>query len=315
MAIVLCGVCRDAVGPWAVVAYAVRRRGAVADRAAGGGLIPGRSACGRGTSLSASADRLRVDLGPDARLELRIEGKREWGGVFGGIGPAQVVPGLPQYWHPWLLGGRVVGSGWDGAVVYAEKNWGPRFTEHWWWGQAQGFAGATPASRSPAGACWGARRLRWSCGWTTAYSGSRRLWRASSRRSARRAGASARAGRAGRSSSRARPRGRRRSCRCRWWPNGAWRSGRSSTWRGRLRVRAAARAAGGVAGRVFAGGAGAVAVSAGERQRRLGREAGSNRRGGQAVWVCPLRARPACRTGRLLAVERSNRPASRSGTP
>jgi hypothetical protein len=47
---------------------------------------------------------------------------------------------LPQYWHPHLLGGRVVGSGWDGAVVYAEKNWGPRFTEHWWWGQAQGFA-------------------------------------------------------------------------------------------------------------------------------------------------------------------------------
>ena len=35
-----------------------------------------------------------------------------------------------------------MGSGWDGAVVYAEKNWGPRFTEHWWWGQAQGFPGA-----------------------------------------------------------------------------------------------------------------------------------------------------------------------------
>ena len=34
------------------------------------------------------------------------------------------------------------GSGWDGATVYAEKNWGPRFTEHWWWGQAQGFEGA-----------------------------------------------------------------------------------------------------------------------------------------------------------------------------
>jgi tocopherol cyclase len=36
----------------------------------------------------------------------------------------------------------VTGSGWDGAVVYAEKNWGPRFTEHWWWGQAQAFEGA-----------------------------------------------------------------------------------------------------------------------------------------------------------------------------
>ena len=62
--------------------------------------------------------------------------------AFGGTGPGQIVPGLPQYWHPHLLGGRVTGSGWDGAVVYAEKNWGPRFTEHWWWGQAQAFEGA-----------------------------------------------------------------------------------------------------------------------------------------------------------------------------
>ena len=33
------------------------------------------------------------------------------------------------------------GVGLGGAVVYAEKNWGPRFTEHWWWGQAQAFEG------------------------------------------------------------------------------------------------------------------------------------------------------------------------------
>jgi hypothetical protein len=52
------------------------------------------------------------------------------------------VPGLPQYWHPHVLGGLVRGGRWDGALVYAEKNWGPRFTEHWWWGQAQGFPGA-----------------------------------------------------------------------------------------------------------------------------------------------------------------------------
>ena len=38
--------------------------------------------------------------------------------------------------------GASSGSGWDGATVYAEKNWGPRFTEHWWWGQAQAFEGA-----------------------------------------------------------------------------------------------------------------------------------------------------------------------------
>jgi hypothetical protein len=85
---------------------------------------------------------LRVDLGPDARLDLRFEERVEWPRrAFGGLGVGQLVPGLPQYWHPHLLGGVARGGEWDGALVYAEKNWGPRFTEHWWWGQAQGFEG------------------------------------------------------------------------------------------------------------------------------------------------------------------------------
>ncbi len=97
-----------------------------------------------GSSLSGSSEHLRVDLGPDARLDLRFEERVEWPRrAFGGTGPAQIVPGLPQYWHPHLLGGRVVGlRAGSGATVYAEKNWGPRFTEHWWWGQAQAFEGA-----------------------------------------------------------------------------------------------------------------------------------------------------------------------------
>ena len=57
---------------------------------------------------------------------------------------------MPQYWHPHLLGARVVGEArlgeetvdLSGATAYAEKNWGPAFTEHWWWGQAQGFPDA-----------------------------------------------------------------------------------------------------------------------------------------------------------------------------
>ena len=101
------------------------------------------SACAPARPCPARLTHLRVDLGADARLELRFEDRVEWPRrAFGGTGPAQIVPGLPQYWHPHLLGGRVSGSGWDGAVVYAEKNWGPRFTEHWWWGQAQAFEGA-----------------------------------------------------------------------------------------------------------------------------------------------------------------------------
>jgi tocopherol cyclase len=143
VAIVLCGVCRDAAGPWAIVAFAasdglVRSRIEPLAEVSFGGL-----GVRAGRSVFASAEELRVDLGADARLELRLEESVGWPTrVFGGIGPAQIAPGLPQYWHPHLLGARVVGSGWDGATIYAEKNWGPRFTEHWWWGQAQGFPGA-----------------------------------------------------------------------------------------------------------------------------------------------------------------------------
>jgi hypothetical protein len=141
VAIALCGVCRDAVGPWAVVALATSdglvesRLEPVAEVSFDGFGVRA------GVSLSASADSLRVNLGMG--LDVRIEQPVGWGRRgFGGTGLAQIVPGLPQYWSPWLLGGRAAGPGWDGAVVYAEKNWGPRFTEHWWWGQAQGFPGA-----------------------------------------------------------------------------------------------------------------------------------------------------------------------------
>ncbi len=143
VAIALCGVCRDARGPWAIVAFA-SSDGRVYSRVEPLAEVSFQSVDLRaGPSLSASSEHLHVDLGPDARLELRIEDGVGWPRrAFGGTGPAQIVPGLPQYWHPWLLGGRVRGGEWDGALVYAEKNWGPRFTEHWWWGQAQGFPGA-----------------------------------------------------------------------------------------------------------------------------------------------------------------------------
>ena len=66
---------------------------------------------------------------------------------FGGSGLAHVIPGLGQYWHPHVLGGRATGRAvlgdevvdLDGADVYAEKNWGRGFPERWWWGQAHGF--------------------------------------------------------------------------------------------------------------------------------------------------------------------------------
>jgi hypothetical protein len=150
--IVLCGICRDAVGTWAVVALAAHPGGLVRSR-----VVPVARADPSGLGVEAgdvlrgTASTLRVDLGPDARLDVALHEPWPWPRrVFGGIGAPQIVPGLPQYWHPHLLGARVAGEArlggttidLSGATAYAEKNWGPAFTEHWWWGQAQGFPGA-----------------------------------------------------------------------------------------------------------------------------------------------------------------------------
>ncbi len=103
-----------------------------------------------GDAFAGTADGLRVDLGPDARIDVSVAAPVPWPRrAVGGSSLFQAVPGLNQYWHPWLLGGRAYGSvtlgdeTWDldGWAVYAEKNWGRGgFPDSWWWGQAQGFA-------------------------------------------------------------------------------------------------------------------------------------------------------------------------------
>ena len=103
-----------------------------------------------GDAFHGTADELRVDLGPRARADVRIVDARPWPRrVTGGSSVFQAVPGLNQYWHPWLLGGAahgqvVVGDDtWelDGWQAYGEKNWGKGgFPDSWWWGQAQGFS-------------------------------------------------------------------------------------------------------------------------------------------------------------------------------
>ena len=102
-----------------------------------------------GSAFHGEAGRLRVDLGPRARLDVTVSEPVPWPRrSLGGSSVFQAVPGLNQYWHPWLLGGSATGTAtlgdeeWslDGAQVYAEKNWGKGgFPEAWWWGQAQGF--------------------------------------------------------------------------------------------------------------------------------------------------------------------------------
>jgi len=102
-----------------------------------------------GDAFDGTADRVVVDLGPDARLDVRVDQPVRWPRrSLGGTSAFQAVPALNQYWHPWLLGGvahgtaEMGGDRWDldGWTAYAEKNWGKGgFPESWWWGQAHGF--------------------------------------------------------------------------------------------------------------------------------------------------------------------------------
>ncbi len=150
--VALCGVSRAPDGVWANVALAAHPGGFGRQRDVATAAADRRRLgvwAGERTTLAADANRVRVDLGPDARLDVRIEDRRDWTGrPLGGLGAAHVIPGLSQYWHPHVLGGRASGhaqlgdervelEGWN---VYAEKNWGRGgFPDRWWWGQAQGF--------------------------------------------------------------------------------------------------------------------------------------------------------------------------------
>jgi hypothetical protein len=147
--VALCGLCASPTGRWALVAVAAhpggRVRTTVVDAAAG---VPDGFGVRAGAAVRASAGAVRFDLGRDAVLDFEIRDPWRWPRrAFGGSGVAHLVPGLGQYWHPHLLGGRAQGElriagdcyNLDRASVYAEKNWGPSFPPHWWWGQADAF--------------------------------------------------------------------------------------------------------------------------------------------------------------------------------
>jgi hypothetical protein len=162
---VIAGVCRDRRGRWAMVTLAAEpggfERTAIAPRAwldrSGLGVQawkherPDPPDEPPFALLRADAGGLEVDLGPGARLRAAFGGRRDWPRrAWGALGPAQVVPGLGQYWTPHLLSAHVSGEATvgdrtvelAGADVYAEKNWGAAFAEHWWWGQAPFGEGA-----------------------------------------------------------------------------------------------------------------------------------------------------------------------------
>jgi tocopherol cyclase len=149
--VAIVAISRDAQGrPWAMASLAAHPGGAV--RSA---TLPDAWAAPRGLALrsgdAVAADErsLRVDLCEDGRLSVAFSDPLPWPRrAFGALGPAHAVPGLSQYWHPWLLRARVSGSArvgadtidLDGAIAYAEKNWGAGgMPPAWWWGQAHGF--------------------------------------------------------------------------------------------------------------------------------------------------------------------------------
>jgi len=148
--IALNGVNRGPRGHWATLGVAAHPNRFLRTVAHPEGRAePQRLGAFAGTAFAGTADRLRVDLGPDALLDVRVSQPVHWPRRFaGGSSVFQAVPGLNQYWHPWLLGGAAYGrvvvgkDTWDldGWQVYGEKNWGKGgFPDSWWWGQAQGF--------------------------------------------------------------------------------------------------------------------------------------------------------------------------------
>ncbi len=149
--VALCGICQAPDGSWATIALAAHpdrllrpHIGEPAD------ADPDRLGVRVGTVFVADEERLTVDLGDSARLEVALHDHQPWPHrIYGGLGPAHWIPGLGQYWHPHLLGGRAHGELITGkrrvtlanARVYAEKNWGSAFPRRWWWGQAHDFDG------------------------------------------------------------------------------------------------------------------------------------------------------------------------------
>ena len=135
--------------------------------------------CARGDAVAADERSLRVDLGPDAPPERRL--RRPAAVAAAGVRRARAGAGHPGP-EPVLAPVAAARAGerqrarrrrdtidLDGAVAYAEKNWGAGgMPPAWWWGQAHGFdrpdvcvafAGGRAGARA---ACGPRRRRSWS---------------------------------------------------------------------------------------------------------------------------------------------------------
>jgi hypothetical protein len=146
--VALGAVCRDGDRSWGMVTLATHPGGFARTTVTASAAA---ARCGFGmqaeAALRGDERSLALDLGPDARLEVALDDRVGWPRRGGALGPAHAVPSLAQYWHPVLLGSSVSGQvragglvqQLDGAVAYAEKNWGSGFPGRWWWGHAATF--------------------------------------------------------------------------------------------------------------------------------------------------------------------------------
>src|SRR5690242_14369975 len=77
--IALIGVNRSAEGPWSTLGLASHPNGFLRTTAHPDGLAdPHALGASAGSAFQATADRVRVDLGPDARLDVRVTDRAEW---------------------------------------------------------------------------------------------------------------------------------------------------------------------------------------------------------------------------------------------
>lgn len=163
--IALCGANTGPRGPWATLGLAAWPAGFLRTEARDGAWTdPDQLGVRGGTesrAFEADSNHLWVDLGVGARLDAAFRDLKPWPHrTFGGSSVFQMLPGLNQYWHPWLLGGKASGSAvlgdtvWEfhDADVYAEKNWGARGSlSRGGGGRRKGSPNRVPAWRSPVG--------------------------------------------------------------------------------------------------------------------------------------------------------------------
>lgn len=145
--VALCAVCRAPGGRWALTGMAAAPEGMVRSTvtptgAARSGAFGARAA----GALAGTLEAVRCTPAADLALDVRLRAPRRGGRA---LGPAHLLPGLPQYWTPLVLGAEVEGGAriggeevdLAGAHAYVERNWGPGFPDRWWWGQADDFGG------------------------------------------------------------------------------------------------------------------------------------------------------------------------------